>query len=184
MTGALLAFLAVLLSGLGARDQLTLAGVARQAGPRPALLLAGLIATLATAAFAGWAASVVAPTLNGNARLFLAAIALLLASGEALFLSPRRDAAEPTQSLPALLAVLTIHQMTDAARFLIFGVGLATQPLPAAVGGAAGGIMLLGAAWSAPEYFTWQRLRLPRRCFGLLTILPAIYLGLSAMGRT
>ena len=185
MTGFILAFVAVLLAGIGARDQLAVAALARVQGSRPALLAAAMAMCLATAELAGWFARLAAPWLgNSNARLFLAALALGFAGIEALLLSPGRAAREPTHSLAALTIVLAFHQLTDAARFLIFGIALAAAtPAPAVLGGAAGGMVLLGAAWAEPELITWQRLRPVRRTIGALLLAPALYLGLTAMGR-
>lgn len=183
MTGFILALVAVLLSGLGARDQLTVASLTRNLGPRPATLIAAIAVCCATAAFAGYAAVLVAPLLSAPARLFLAALALGLAGAEALLLSPGRGAREATHSVGALTLVLFYHQLTDAARFLIFGVALAADArMPAVIGGGIAGALLLTAAWAAPEAFTWQRLRPIRRGLGFVMLLFAIWLSLRALG--
>jgi len=162
---------------------MTVAELARAQGSRPGVLLIALALSLGTAGFAGWASQAVAPLLNTNARLFLAALALGFAGGESLLLSPGRTPQEPTQSLAALTVVLAAHQLTDAARFLIFAIALAANaPLPVVLGGAAGGGLLLGAAWTAPESFTWQRLRPVRRTIGAGLLVLAIVLGLRALG--
>lgn len=183
MTGFMLAFIGVLLAGTGARDQLLVAALVSSQGFRRGVLLAGFAVSIATAAFAGWAASLVAHTMSGNARQFLAAMALGLAGLEALLLRPGRQAAEPTHSIGALVLVLAAMQATDAARFLVFGIALAAQaPLQAAAGGAAGGMVLIGSAWMVPEMFTWRLLRVPRRVIGAGLIILAATLGLHAMG--
>ena len=179
----MLAFIGVLLAGIGARDQLAVAGLARSQGSRPSVLIVGLAISMVTALFAGWAASMVAPTLNSDARLFLAALALGFAGLEALLLRPARAAAEPTHSIGALAIVLASQQLTDAARFLIFGIALAANaPLPSAIGGAAGGMVLLGCAWAVPELFTWRLLRRPRRAIGGGLLMLSAWLGLRALG--
>lgn len=183
MTGFILALVAVLLSGLGARDQLTVAALSRNIGPRPAALIAGIVVCCATAAFMGYAAMLITPLLAAPARLFLAALALGFAGLEALILPPLREAKEATHSLFAQTVVLLAHQLTDAARFLIFGVALAADAiLPAAIGGGIGGVLLLAAAWSAPEAFTWDRLRWVRRGLGVVMLLLGLWLGLRAIG--
>lgn len=183
MTGLFLALLATLLAGVGARDQMTMAQLGRAQGARPGVLVIALALGFATAAFAAWASQAIAPMLNSNARLFLAALALGFAGAESLVLAPGRKPDEPTRSLAAFAVVMAAHQLTDAARFLIFAIALAANaPLPAALGGAAGSALLLGAAWAAPEGFTWQRLRLLRRTIGAALLLLAVVLGLRAVG--
>ena len=183
MTGFILALVGVLLSGLGARDQMTVAALSRNPGPRPGGLLVALGVCCITAALAGWAAALIAPLMAAPARLFLAALALGFAGGEALILSPGREPQEPTLSLGALAAVLLAHQLTDAARFLIFGIALAVDArMPATLGGGLAGILLLASAWGAPEWFVWQRLRWVRRSLGLVMLLLALWLGLHVMG--
>ncbi len=183
MTGFILALVAVLISGLGARDQLTVASLSRSIGLRSGTLISAIAVCCATAAFAGWAAELVAPLLSAPARLFVAALALGFAGGEALLLSPTRDAQEATHSLGALTIVLLAHQLTDAARFLIFGIALAADArMPATLGGGVAGVLLLGSAWAAPELFSWQRLRWIRRGLGALMLVLALYLGLRVMG--
>lgn len=183
MTGFILALIAVLISGLGARDQLTVAALSRNIGSRPATLIVAIAVCCLTAAFAGYAATLVAPLLAPPARLFLAALALGFAGLEALLLSPVRDPKESTNSLVALTVVLLAHQLTDAARFLIFGVALAADArMPAVLGGGIAGVLLLTAAWAAPEVFGWERLRWVRRGFGVVMLLLGLWLGLRAMG--
>jgi hypothetical protein len=183
LTGFILALVAVLLSGLGARDQLLVAALSRNPGPRPGVLLVAISVCCATAALAGWAASLLSPMMTFPARLFLAALALGFAGVEALVLRPGREAQEPTLSLGALTLVLVAHQLTDAARFLIFGIALASDArMPATLGGGVAGILLLAAAWGAPEWFVWQRLRWPRRSLGLIMLLLAVWLGMRALG--
>ncbi len=183
MSAVYLTFIAVLLSGLGARDQVTIAGLSLRQGARPAVLLAATVITVGTAMFAAWAASVIAPEMAPPARMFLVAIALALAGLESLILAPRAPPREPTHSLFATGLVLLSHQLTDAARFLIFGVAVATNvPLPAGIGGAMGGIALIAGAWAFPEMFTHRFTRMVRRVVGVLLVALALYFGLWAMG--
>lgn len=183
MDGFLLSLLAVALAGLGARDQMTIAQLVVAQGSRPAVLAIGIGLCVITAALAGWASQAITPMLNANARLFLAALALGFAGLESLLFSPGKKPEEPTRSLAALAVVLAAHQLTDAARFLIFAIALASNaPLAAVIGGAAGGAILIGAAWASPEIFTWQRLRLIRRGIGAVLLVIGLLLGLSATG--
>jgi Ca2+/H+ antiporter, TMEM165/GDT1 family len=174
MSAFYLAFLAALLAGLGARDQATVAGMARRQGARPGLLLAGIAVSVATAAFAAWAASVVAPMLPGRARLVMVALALGFAAVESLWpFTPRRPK-EPTASLGALALVLLAHQLTDAARFLVFALAVAFgAPFAAGIGGALAGAASLAAAWMLPDVFADLRLRWARRGVGAVLLLTA-----------
>lgn len=182
MTGFVLALLAALLAGLGARDSVTLAELVKIQGARPAALAVAITTCLITSALAAWASIAVAPMLNTNARLFLAGLALAIAGAESLILKPSRTPQEPTQSLAALAVVLAAHQLTDAARFLIFAISLAAYaPVWAAAGGATAGIVLLTAAWSAPELLTWQRMRLMRSVIGACLLVAGIGLAFSAI---
>jgi hypothetical protein len=176
------AFIAVLLAGLGARDQATIAALSQRQGARPGVLLTGIAISLATATFAAWAASVVAPELTPRARLAMAVIALGLAGHEALWPFASRRPQEPTASLGALAIVLLAHQLTDAARFLVFGIAVAlAAPVAAGIGGAVGGALMLAAGWMAPEIFTHPRLRLARRRVGALLLLVALIVGYRAL---
>jgi hypothetical protein len=184
MTGFYFAFLAVLLAGIGARDQVAVAGLVLRQGARPGVLVVAVAVSLATAALAGWAATAVAPLLAPPARLFFAALALALAGGESLLIRPRRGPQEPTASLGALAVVLLAHQATDAARFLIFAVAVASgAPLPAAIGGAAGGAAMVAAGWLAPELATHPRTRTLRLGLGVVLLLAGLFVGLRALGR-
>jgi hypothetical protein len=169
-----LAFLVTVLAGLGARDQVTIATLSRRQRGRPGVVLCAVIVSFATAAFAAWASAYIAPLLSMRARLVMAAIALGFAAGEALwpFAAKRMD--EPTASLGALGIVLLAHQLTDAARFLIFALGVVfAAPVAAGLGGAAGGAVSVALAWLLPDAFGGPRLRLARRAIGVVLLLAA-----------
>lgn len=184
MTGFYLTLLAVLLAGLGGRDQLTVAGLSAAQGPRPGMLIVGIAVSIATAALAAWGAVLIIPTLIPKARLILAAMALGLAGLEALAARRRRKPDEPTHSLGALTIVLFAHQLTDGARFLIFAIAVASAaPLPAGLAGALGGAVLLAASWTAPEAFGHPRARTVRRIVGAVLVIVAILVALHAFGK-
>jgi hypothetical protein len=184
MTGFYFTLLAVLLAGFGGRDQATVAGLTRQQGGRPGVLLVGIAVSVATAAFAGWAATLVAPLLIPKARMILVALALAFAGAEALLVAPRRLPAEPTASLGALAVVLLAHQLTDAARFLVFAVAVASNsPIGAGLAGAVGGGVLMAAGWTAPQMLAHARARLARRLVGAALLLTAAFIALRAFGR-
>lgn len=184
MSAFYLALLAVLLSGIGARDQMTVAGMARHHGARPGILVAGIVVVLVTAVFAGWAAMLIIPIMQPNPRVFLCGVTLAFAAAELLLLIPKPPKGEPTHSLGALAIVLLTHQLTDAARFVVFGIAVAMNaPIPAAAGGALGGMVLLGWAWALPGQVLHPRLRRLRRGVGAGLALIAAYVAMRALGR-
>lgn len=184
MTGFYLALLATLLAGIGARDTIAVAQLAHAQGQRPAALAVALAICVATAGFAAWAASQVAPLLVPKARLVLAAMALALAGLESLVLVPGRQPREPTHSLFALALVLGAHQLTDAARFLVFAIAVATAaPVPAGMGGAVAGAAALALAWSMPGAVLHPGARRLRRAVGALLLAVGGYVALVAFGK-
>ena len=113
-----------------------------------------------------------------------AGLALAMAGVESLLLMPGRRPQEPTLSLGALGIVLLAHQATDAARFLVFAIAVATAaPLPVGIGGAAAGMGIVFAGWLAPELVLDPRLRTLRRGLGALLLALGAFLCLRAMGR-
>lgn len=177
MSAALLAFLAAVLAGAGARDQMLLAGLAARR-LLPAMVLVIAIATSAgTAVLAAKGAELLVPQLSAGARVLFAGVAALVAGAECLVIGPPRQPAEPTRSLAAHAIVLLAHQLTDGARFLIFAIAVATAaPTPAALGGAAGGAasVLIGAM--AGEALLGGRMKWPRRGIGLVLLLIGLWL--------
>jgi hypothetical protein len=177
-----LTFVAVMLSGFAARDQVTIASMTRVYGKRPLALAIAIVVSTLTAAFAGWAASTVVPLLAPAARVFLCAMAIAFAGAESVVIAPRAVGREPTQSLGALALVLLAHQLTDAARFVVFGIAVAMQaPVTAASGGALGGIVLVAAGWAFPGLVLDPRARLARRLVGAGFVLAGGYLAMRAL---
>ena len=175
-----LSLIAVVLAGLGARDQVTLAGVALHQRGRPALLVVAVLCACATGALAVWAAGRMLPILPPPARMIFAAVAVGFAGAESMLLVPRRALAEPTRSLGALALVLLARQVTDAGRFLIFGLGVGMgAPLAAGAGGILGSAALVFFAWARPELLETPGARLIRRAVGGVLLLAALILFLS-----
>jgi len=140
--------------------------------------------SIITAVIAAWLATKIAPLLAPQARMFMAGLALLFGGAESLIFSYRRKPAEPTRSLVALAIIVTAQQLTDAPRFIVFGLAVATNaPIPAALGGAIGGVVLLGAAWAIPQAIVHSRMRLVRRLIGVVLLLVGLYVCLSAIGK-
>lgn len=182
MSAFYLAFVCVLLAGLGARDQATVAALSARQGARRGVLLTGLVVSLATAAFAAWAASFIVPLLVPKARLVMVAIALAFAGGESLWPFATRRMEEPTASLGALAIVVLAHQLTDAARFLIFALAVMfAAPVAAGLGGAAGGAAMLTAGWLLPDLIAGARLRRARRALGAVLLLAALVVFFQAI---
>lgn len=183
MSAFYLTFVAVLLAGIGARDQVTVAGLALHQRRRPGLLVVALLAAFLTAAFAAFAAAVMLQELPSPARTIFAAIALGLAGLESMVLVPRRNPEEPTSSLGATLLVLLFHQATDAARFIVFGMGVGfAGPWPAGIAGALGGAGLVSFAWAFPEWLGTLLARWIRRVVGALLTCVALAMFLSEFG--
>ncbi|SFG47807.1 hypothetical protein SAMN05518801_13215 [Novosphingobium sp. CF614] len=178
-----LTLIAVLLAGIGARDQVTIAGLAQRQGRRPGVLIVALLSAVLTAAFAAWAATIMLAELPPPARTIFAAIALGMAGIESMVLVPRRDPREPTHSLGALVLVLVMHQVTDAARFLVFGMGVGLAgPVPAGVAGMLGGSLLIAFAWFWPHLLGTPAARWTRRIVGALLAAAALAMFLSEFG--
>lgn len=185
MSGFLFAFLAVLLAGIGARDQVLVAGLTARQGQRGGLLLTAIAVSVATAAAAAWAAQLVVPLLPGSgARVFFAAIALGLAGLELLAVKPKPPEGEPTHSLGATAIVLAAQQVTDAARFIVLGLAAATgAPIAAGVGGAAAGALVVAAGWLGGADLLALRLRGVRLGAGLLLLAVAGWLAFGVLSR-
>jgi hypothetical protein len=181
----LFAFLAVLVAGIGARDQVLVAWLVARQGQRGGLLLTAMAVSIVTAIVAAWAARAVVPLLPGSgARLFFAALALGLAGAEMLLVKPTPPEGEPTHSLGATGIVLAAQQVTDAARFTVLAIAAATgAPIAAGVGGAAAGCAVAATGWLLGEDLLRWRLRGIRIAAGLGLLAFALWLGLSALNR-
>ena len=177
MSSFLLTFLAALVAGLGARDQMLVAELSARRGPGLGLLVTAVAMAMLSAGIAGWAGGLVAPQLLPRARTVLVAMALGLAAIELIVLHPRRPAAEPTESLGALAVVLLAHQVTDAARLLVFAIAAASAvPAFAMFGGMAGCALGLVAGWSGGDALLRLPLRWLRAGLGLVLAFAALYL--------
>lgn len=177
MTGFLLAFIATILVGLGARDQLLVAGMAARQGQRPALLLVALACAGLAAAGSIWLAGSFAQLLEPPARRMLAVLALGLAAAEMALLRPKAPPAEPTASLGAFALVLLARQVTDSARFLLFAIVVASVlPGAAGLGGALGGAAIVAIGWSTGQSLLDLPLARIRRWLGLALLALAIVL--------
>ncbi len=184
MSGALFALIACALAGIGARDQVLVAGLAARNGPHPGLLVIALLSSMLTAGIAAFAAQAALPLLAADARQLLAAMALGLAGAEMVLARPVRLGAEPTHSLGAAALVLFAQQLTDAARFVVFALAVGTgAPIAAGAGGAIGGAAAVAAGWLAGEDLLKLRLTVVRRVAGAGLLVVAVGLALAVLGR-
>jgi len=180
----LFAFAAVIVTSIGSRDQMLIAGLAeRLARPRPLLSAAWLAAVLSALAMA-WAGAFLTALMPPAASAMLIAIALLLAAVELLLPSARIMPKEPTRSLGAVLLVLLARQLGDAPRFVIFALAVAApQPLLAGAGGALGGGAALTIGWLAGDGLAARvPLRAVRPALAAVLAALAITIGLFARG--
>jgi hypothetical protein len=167
MGGFYLTFLAVLLAGIGARDQNQDPPMTPAHAQPPPHQVNPQHTTDATAAFAAWAAISVIPLLAPRARTFFIACPLVFAGGESLLVRPRSILREPTLSLGALGFALVALQAVDAARFLVFAMAVATRaPLPAGLAGAIGGAVIVASGWFVPAVVLQRWTTLVRRVVG------------------
>ena len=84
----LFALIAVVLAGIGARDQVTVARIAERNGPSAGLLITAIALAAISAGLAAWAATAIVPMLTGQARMIFAMMALAMAGIESCCLRP------------------------------------------------------------------------------------------------
>lgn len=177
-----LTFVAVLLSGFAARDQVTVASQSLGRGRRVRDLGLAMLVSVLSAAFAGYAAHLIVPLMAPAARVFLCAMAVAFAGIESLVIAPRGSGREGGLSTALFLPTLLVHQLTDAARFIVFGIAVAAlAPITAAAGGALSGMVLVGMAWAFPTLVLNERARLARRLLGVGFILVGAYVAMRAL---
>jgi len=184
MPALFLALLTCALAMLGSRAALLTARLSGELGGRAGLLVVGGLGAVASSAVAGWGGSWLAPLMAPAAKAMFVAAALAAGALELLLLKPPAPVTEPTRSLGAIALVLLAEQVTDAARFFVLALAVATAaPALAAAGGALGSGAVLTAAWALGR--DWPA-RLPqrtvRRAVGGLFLLAAIVVALSARG--
>lgn len=159
------AFAAALLLGLGARDQMLVAGLSLRLGKRLSLLLTALAASALTSALAVWGGETLALPVSP----LLAGFALIFAGLEMILRRPGALPEEPTRSLGAMGLAFALVQIFDAVRIVLFGLTLsATLPGAAMFGLVAGALASVGLGWNSGSHLlSFPLLRL-RRIAGLL----------------
>jgi Ca2+/H+ antiporter, TMEM165/GDT1 family len=177
MAAALYAFIAAMIAGIGARDQMLVAGLVARQGRGWPILLVGLTTAMLSSAAVILAARAIGGELNNRAGILLAALALALAALELALVQPRRAPQEPTHSLGAAGIVLLSVQITDATRFLIFAIAIATEaPRTAGLGGMAASLVVITVGWLGGAELLAQPLRPARRVLAALLMLVTIWL--------
>ena len=125
------------------------------------LLAVGWLSSILSSALAAWAGTAIAAQMPPEGKTMFVAAALALAGLELVWPMRKAPPEEPTRSLGAIAIVLFAGQITDAARFLILAIGVATANWPlAAAGGALGSAAVLTVAWTLGA--EWET-RLPLR---------------------
>jgi len=160
MLAFLSAFAAALLLGMGARDQMLVAGLSLRLGKRISLLIVALTATALTSALAIWAGE----TLALPASPLFAGLALIFAGLEMIMRRPGALPAEPTRSLGAMGLAFALVQIFDAVRIILFGLTLAAVlPGAAVLGMVAGALASVGLGWgTGSRLLSFSLLRLHR----------------------
>jgi hypothetical protein len=184
MPALFLALLTSALAMLGGRSARVTAGMAEALGGSAGLLAVSWLGAIASSAVAAWAGMVMLPLMAPEAKAMFVALALALAAIELFVARDRAAPTEPTRSLGAIALVLFAGQLTDAARFFVLALALATgAPVLAATGGALGSGAVLSAAWALRG--EWDE-RIPARTvrlgIGALFAFAAIVVALSARG--
>lgn len=181
MSGFLFALLAVFLAGIGARDQVLVAALSARQGARPMALVVALVCAMASGALVAWLSGIALPRMGPVQRQMFAALALGLAALEMLFARKTRVPVEPTHSLGAFAVVLLAQQLTDAARFLIFAIAVATSAnIAAGLGGMLGGAGVVAGGWLGGDLLLQRNLAPLRRAVGLVLLMVAVWIGVNA----
>ncbi len=185
MTASLyFAMVAAFLAGFGARDQLIVARLSGHFGGSPLVLATGLACATLSAAAMAWAGWQIGAMLSASAKVMLVAFALAAAAFELFWPIKVAPAREPTRSLVALAIVLLFRQLGDGARFCIFAIAAATaSPQMTALGGAIGSGAALAMGWALGHALERKfPLRPIRIALGVMTLLAALVIGLTARG--
>jgi hypothetical protein len=183
MAAIIFTLFAALVFGFGARDQLLLARISADRGAPVVVLLVAIVCTVLSCAAAAWAASTMIGLLNPKARLLMVAIALGFAAIELMFLRTEPTAKEPTHSLGAFAIVMLARQLSDATRFMVFAMSLATEtPAYAALGGIAGSVPVLWLGFFGTDHLPLAVLKGLRPVLGLAVLGLAAFLVVRALG--
>jgi hypothetical protein len=184
MPSLFLALIASALATLGTRQARLMAQLSARLGGGAGLLSVGWLSSIATSVLAAWAGIAIAGQMPPAGKMMFVAVALALAGLELVWPMRKAPPSEPTRSLGAIAIVLFAGQITDAARFLILAIGVATANWPlAGAGGALGSAAVLTVAWTlGTGWETRVPLRAVRLVLAALFIVAAAYVGMTARG--
>lgn len=144
---------AVLAAACGGRAQLTVARLAGALGSSAGLLLAALAAACVTSIVMGFAGGWLSGFVDQEARVWLVMLGIALATAELAVPVRLTAPREPTRSLGAISLALTLRQIFDAPRWMVFALGAAlASPDTAALAGAAGSGLALLVGWNWPDW--------------------------------
>lgn len=163
------AFAAVLLLGMGARDQVLVAGLVLRLGKRISLLFTVLMASILASTLAVWAGQALAAYVPPSWQPLMPGFALILAGLEMMRRAPGSALEEPTRSLGAMGLAAFMVQMFDAARIVLFGLALgAALPFAVLFGLVAGACVSVCLGWRGGGCLLSYPLRRWRRIAGIL----------------
>lgn len=146
-------------------------------------MVAGVIASAASAAAMAFSGLLVANLMPGPAQAMLVAIALLIAAVELAWPRKERLPQEPTRSFIPILIVLIARQVGDAARFLVFAFAAGGSAMTAGTGGALGGMAAVAVAILAgADIEARLPIRVVRLVIAVVLLIGAIVIGLWARG--
>ncbi|MES2492873.1 MAG: hypothetical protein V4579_06265 [Pseudomonadota bacterium] len=182
MTGFLLSFLAALITGTGARDQMTVARLTEIQGARPALLVVALTAAAVCTGASVWLAAGIITGFAPSDPILFTALLMIAAGVEVVVLRPTLQPVEPTNSLFAAFVVLLSLQLADAARLVVLAVGVGmVAPLTSGAGGFAGSALAITLGWTMPARLRSGPLVRWRLASGLLLIAGGLFMGYPAL---
>ncbi len=184
MPSLFLALIASALAMLGTRQARLVAQLSARLGGNAALLAVCWLTTAFATTAVAWGGAALAPLMPPEGKTMFVAAALAAAGLELVW--PMRKAAprEPTRSLGAIALVLLAGQVTDAARFLVLALGVATAHWQlAAAGGTLGSGAVLTVAWSLGRQ--WEErlpLRAIRTALAATFVIAAVVVAMTARG--
>ncbi|WP_340267484.1 TMEM165/GDT1 family protein [Sphingobium mellinum] len=186
MDALLTALLGCFLGEMGDKGQLLLAALAARFGRPRAVIAGAAAAVLANATIAAATAAFIIPMLGSDARLLFLALAVLFLGVAMLWRVKAPDPLADWPTGPFVTAALGLFILGfgEGSQFLILGIATRTaDPVMAAAGGAIGMMAALVPAILLREALVRHAaVRAVRRVAGVLMLLIALRLGVTALG--